>query len=132
MKKEIKDEYRRVQCNWCNSVFYEDYIVEEEDEKEACPLCGKNGYLMDIQPEDDKPYWETPYQWEKRTGKEWKHNWAVYCYTHDCSNAKDEWRVMSYRAALERYYCHFTNGIKLVVVATEAAPPDGWRPEEPE
>jgi rubrerythrin len=52
MRKEIKDEYRRVQCNWCSSVFYEDYIVKEEGEEDACPVCGEKEYLMDIQPEE--------------------------------------------------------------------------------
>lgn len=42
----------KVQCNWCESQFNERNIVVEDD-KEFCPICGKCGFLMDIESEED-------------------------------------------------------------------------------
>jgi uncharacterized paraquat-inducible protein A len=47
---------RRVQCNWCESVFYEDYVrVDEDEDEEQCPVCGEKGYLMDTPKQEEKP-----------------------------------------------------------------------------
>jgi hypothetical protein len=46
------DDYRRVKCDWCGSAFYEDYIRDNDGEKQ-CPVCGEKGYLTDI-PEEGK------------------------------------------------------------------------------
>ncbi len=37
----------KVKCNWCESIFNEDYITEK-DHEEVCPCCRKVGYLADI------------------------------------------------------------------------------------
>jgi rubrerythrin len=51
-RRESVDGDRRVKCNWCESVFYEDYVRVDKDE-EQCPVCGEKGYLMDM-PEQEK------------------------------------------------------------------------------
>ena len=42
----------RVRCNWCGNEFNEDEIILIDDidngEVEACPVCGRSGYLMDL------------------------------------------------------------------------------------
>jgi len=37
----------KVKCNWCESIFNEDYIIEK-DHEEMCPCCKKVGYLADV------------------------------------------------------------------------------------
>jgi hypothetical protein len=73
------------------------------------------------------PRWETPEQYEKRTGKKWLYDWAVYfktaiAYSHGLGDV--EWGVCRRKtASIDHDIC---------VVATEAGPPpDDWRPEEP-
>lgn len=39
---------RKVKCNYCSSVFYEDYIIAHENgEDEICPVCNHKGMLSD-------------------------------------------------------------------------------------
>jgi hypothetical protein len=72
--------------------------------------------------------WETPEQWEKRTGEPWPDNGAVY-FQYRYTNGKFcGWQAASYlHAQVEPLF----RTEKLIVVATEAGPPpDGWEPEE--
>ena len=46
------NEDLRVQCTWCSSVFYEEYIVVIDDE-EFCPICKHTGCLKDITDDED-------------------------------------------------------------------------------
>jgi RimJ/RimL family protein N-acetyltransferase len=68
------------------------------------------------------PRWETPEQWEKRTGEAWPDNGAVY---FKMSHLGDdvEWGVCRLVSARRDH--------DICAVATEAGPPpDGWKPEE--
>ena len=39
---------RKVKCNYCSSVFYEDYIIAHENgQDEICPVCNHKGMLSD-------------------------------------------------------------------------------------
>jgi hypothetical protein len=115
------DEVRRVQCNWCESVFDEEHI-KAADDVEYCPVCGETGYLMDVPEAESPPRWETPEQREKRTGKKWPDNWPVWALI-SLLHGELIWEVMSYDTA--------TSAAEYIVCATEAGPPpDGWRPEE--
>lgn len=53
-----KDGIRWVRCNWCESEFWEDNIInrysEDPEAEELCPVCGKGGYLMDIEAEEEE------------------------------------------------------------------------------
>jgi hypothetical protein len=67
------------------------------------------------------PRWETPDQWEKRTGKAWPEDWPVWDITDGMigisTMAEEEERK--------------TWGNHIYVIATEAGPPPkSWRPEE--
>jgi hypothetical protein len=53
-----KSSDRRIRCNWCMSEFDEDKIeLHDEDPHEepleTCPVCGKDGYLVDM-PDDQE------------------------------------------------------------------------------
>jgi hypothetical protein len=72
-----------------------------------------------------KPRWETPEQWEKRTGEKWPDNGAVYfksgrLYPHPLAT---NWGPCRYKTAKRDH--------NICVVATEAGPPPAkWEPEE--
>jgi hypothetical protein len=75
----------------------------------------------------------TPEQWEKRTGKAWPDDWAVYYrYSYDHKTYR-EWRVGSHKNIVDSRADFETHnaGTHQIVCATEAGPPpDGWMPEE--
>jgi hypothetical protein len=75
------------------------------------------------------PRWETTEQYEKRTGKAWPDDWAVYTLCENNINGNRWWFCESYHYASIR----MCTGSRLVAIicATEAGPPpDEWRPEE--
>jgi hypothetical protein len=73
------------------------------------------------------PAWETPEQYEKRTGEKWPDDWAVYSLNE--LNECNAWSVGVYKH--ERLYMKDHKTMKAIVCATEAGrPPDDWRPEE--
>jgi hypothetical protein len=128
----MKDKERRVRCNWCGSVFDERHI-KAIDDIEYCPVCGETGYLMDMPEAENGPRWETPEQYEKRTGEPWPDDWAVYALYED-NGGRLKWFAQS-RGFTEKQIKRNKSDsrIKMMVCATEAGPPpDDWRPEEPE
>jgi hypothetical protein len=72
------------------------------------------------------PCWRTPEQWEKRTGKKWPDNGAVY-YKNSIDGA---WYLMYFAKAKKRIGGRVWLLNKVIVCANEAGkPPDGWEPE---
>jgi hypothetical protein len=71
------------------------------------------------------PRWYTPEQWEKRTGKAWPEDWAVYARAKYVESGWSRWGTLPYsESKLTMYKTQ-------IVCATEAGPPpDDWRPEE--
>jgi hypothetical protein len=68
------------------------------------------------------PRWETPDQWEKRTGKAWPEDWAVWSITTD---GILEITTMGEEEVRKTWGNHF------YAIPTEAGPPpEDWRPEE--
>jgi hypothetical protein len=78
--------------------------------------------------------WETPEQYEKRTGKKYPDKGPVW-FRHTCKNYRRErdfiaWGLQLYKDARDEYDFHPPN-YKQIVIATEAGPPpDNWSPEE--
>jgi hypothetical protein len=69
--------------------------------------------------------WETPEQYEKRTGEAWPDDWAVYTRI---PIADIKAAIVSHARA--KVIQHDLPGV-IIVCATEAGPPpEGWRPEE--
>lgn len=44
------EQERRVRCNHCMSVMYEEYLIKADDAEsgERCPVCKKSDALMDV------------------------------------------------------------------------------------
>jgi hypothetical protein len=87
------------------------------------PLKKKIGLLAEVIAElKAGPRWETPEQYEKRTGEEWPLDWPIWYIT------KDE--ILGITTIGEEEV-RKPWGNNIYVIATEAGPPPfGWRPEE--
>lgn len=74
--------------------------------------------------------YETPEQYESRTGKEWPDSNAVY----GCAEySRSDFFVTSYGDFKKQYefYNKFSGALYFCVVATDAGcPPLGWRPDK--
>jgi hypothetical protein len=70
------------------------------------------------------PCWETPEQWEKRTGKKWPDNWPVF---FEYGENTHEWYV----DLLKRVKHERVIKIGRIYIFTEAGPPPAdWKLEE--
>jgi ParB family chromosome partitioning protein len=73
--------------------------------------------------------WETPEQWEKRTGDPWPDVGAVYAL-YEKNDGEREWYGQSWDFTKNQQKKKNSN-IMAVVIATEAGPPpDDWKPDE--
>jgi hypothetical protein len=125
---------RRVQCNWCESVFDEEHI-KAVDDIEYCPVCGETGYLMDAPEAEAPPRWYTPEQWENHTGKPWPNEWAVYYRKRYKPTIFEPetwtiWMVAKHKSIKTLKNRYAPQEVQVVCAAEAGAPPDGWRPEE--
>jgi hypothetical protein len=76
--------------------------------------------LLEEAIEELEPRWETPEQWEKRTGEKLDANAAVY---FEWDRTVSDWGVCRYQSAIRDH--------DICVVATEAGPPPpDWKPGE--
>jgi hypothetical protein len=75
----------------------------------------------------NKCCWETPEQYEERTGEKWPNNGAVYCRYNYPNTGWTAWEATSYEWAKSSLW------EKQIVIATESGPPpDDWKQEEME
>jgi hypothetical protein len=75
------------------------------------------------------PRWYTPEQWERRTGKPWPDNGAVYCKCrYDFAETWSDWRIKSLGDAI--WESSGFNKYQIVCATESGPPPDSWRPEE--
>jgi hypothetical protein len=75
------------------------------------------------------PRWETPEQWEKRTGEAWPDDGAVY-FTHNTLDGTNvSWAICTYEKY--KHYEKFNpgDGFRGVVTTEAGPPPYGWLPE---
>jgi len=109
---------RRCFCNNCKTEFR--FPAGAWDD-ENCPVCGNNApdyELIGI------PDYETPAQYEKRTGEAYPHNAPVWWKYAD-SNKK--WRTQSYSYAKRQ---STVNNILIIIADSPFPPPVDWKPEE--
>jgi len=106
----------RYWCPECKS----EYVVGEKPTPGYCTMVEDGGeecgeILVKL------PDFETPEQYEKRTGAEYGDDWLVW--VNDMPNDPQGWRVDYYKNALDdqRY--------QIVCVQSPEPPPDDWRPE---
>jgi hypothetical protein len=99
------------------------YIVCNQDE----PYADKVARLV----LGGKPRWETPEQWEKRTGEPWPDDWAVYVrLPNDAREKRRIYDCYAYKTAKELKSSH--PGTELACATEAGPPPNNWRPEEAE
>jgi hypothetical protein len=82
-------------------------------------------YINDAMAElKSSPRWETPEQWEKRTGDKYPDKAPVWCADNDVP--ADPWFLEYHENAVddERYY--------IICAVGGLVPPDSWRPEKTE
>jgi hypothetical protein len=119
----IETAYEYTQCAWCGTTFFKEHARLDGKEKK-CPVCGHCGFFANMPKEETEPRRETPEQYEKRAGKPWPENAAVY--TICVKNHREFWYPKSLELVKKAGV-----PLKNVIIATEAGPPpDGWRPEE--
>jgi hypothetical protein len=76
-----------------------------------------------------QPRWETPEQWEKRTGEKWLDSWAVYAL-YENKDGTSQWFWGGYKKELDRATRHNKNPLNIVCATEAGPPPDDWRLEE--
>jgi hypothetical protein len=72
-----------------------------------------------------RPRWETPEQWERRTGEKWPDDWATYVRLIFAKAGWDPYRYVTAKLL------QLSHPGTIIVIATESGPPpNNWRPEE--
>jgi hypothetical protein len=105
-------------CEKCQSVF-EPGVLKMIDGAYNCPMCKKAMKRI--------PYYETPQQYEKRAGKPYPDNGAIYylqeyeAHGLGYSETRFHWEISEFRKI------KFTTSI--VIAVPPVPPPDYWRPE---
>ncbi|MDR1278805.1 MAG: hypothetical protein LBK02_08640 [Treponema sp.] len=74
------------------------------------------------------PRWETPEQWEQRTGKAWPDSWAVYAM-YETNDGERQWYCEDYGYAQHKEHRRCTNPVAIICATEAGPPPDGWMPE---
>jgi hypothetical protein len=107
-------------CKNCGSTLIEGYDTRRSDNYEVyCPMCeDENGREVTMQPVSD---YETPQQYEKRTGKAWPDDGLVFILT---LIARDRlaWEHCTYEIAK-----YVWDPIPTVIADPPVPPPDDWR-----
>jgi len=86
---------------------------------ENCPIC----FTYPFRRIRDH---ETPEQYEKRTGKRWNGDGAVWCRV----SSKGAWFIESYNDAVANMFAHDFPEKQIVCAQSPNPPPDNWRPKE--
>jgi hypothetical protein len=93
-----------------------------------CPACGSVDLedLEDMAELKAPPRWETPEQWEQRTGEAWPDDWAVYVRgQYEDTQGWTKWVIVDFTRAKT-----FLMKIQIVCATEAGRPPDDWMPEE--
>jgi hypothetical protein len=96
-----------------------EYITRKDDDDRICDVYAEIKRAIEVL---ENPCWETPEQWEKRTGEPWPDEAAVYIRAADGSSS---WIVKQYLdVKIHNWLVPIT-----IICATEAGrPPDNWKP----
>jgi len=111
----------RFYCKSCKTEFnFKDSTMWEDDN---CPCCGNDDPSYELIPIPD---YETPEQYEKRTGKKWPEN-ALVWYRYKDQQDFEEWiwvlsrkLVADARNSREKLY--------ILCAQSPEPPPNDWRP----
>jgi hypothetical protein len=100
-------------CENCKSVF-EPGVLKMINGVYHCSMCKKQMKRI--------PYWETPQQYEQRTGEEFSNEGAVW-FRPKNGSADFVWGICRYITAKK------CGDRDIVVADPPVPPPDGWKPE---
>jgi hypothetical protein len=107
-------------CKSCKSVIYSDDWYPARNK--ACPLCGWNGTIRPI------PDYETPQQYEKRTGKPVSDDTAVF-YRLKYSEEFSVWKILPLWELKNHIACYSNLEYQILIADPPVPPHDNWRPE---
>jgi hypothetical protein len=93
--------------------------------KDVTKLTGSSDGSVDFR------VWKTPEEWEKKTGKPWPADWAVYYrFESEIKRGYPSWSCGSYHTVRYMVNQFSRIGLRQIVVATEAGrPPIDWKPD---
>lgn len=118
----------RYYCKHCESEFSLKWTPRYPDvwEHDECPICGRPETLQEISK------YETPEQYEKRTGNPVFSDTAVWFKIPENETFGD-WTLLNYDEALQ-YELEAEEADELpcayiVIASPPVSPPDDWRPE---
>jgi len=119
-------------CKNCNTEYK--FNGDPPNTNNWCPICyfEYKNYPTKIVMQK-LPDYETPEQYEKRTGKKW--NGAVFyrCINDDCEEVEfTEWEIGGYIDIDPNDYpfCVGCESILAVCAQSPEPPPDDWKPED--
>jgi hypothetical protein len=115
---------RRCFCNNCGTEFrFQDDIWNDDN----CPVCGNDEpdyELITI------PDYETPQQYEKRTGKKFPDSGAVWGYfEYKDKRLINKWKLSTLERVKHLYF-QYVEEHNTVIADPPFPPPDDWKPEE--
>jgi hypothetical protein len=124
MKKliELLELLRALSCYLTTKCEIERLVAKDKVEKVEKMVKDIDDAIAELK----SPRWYTPEQWEKRTGKAWSKDWAVYAL-YENKHGGHRWWYCGWGYEAIDY-----PGVKLltIICATEAGPPpDDWEPE---
>ena len=114
---------KRYYCKRCGSVFEPGVILNWNTScvDWVCPMCADNGTAIKI------PGYETPAQYEKRTGEVFPNNRLVWYRVRYGTRKWESWEAETYSYAKDAIL--FEMERQIVIADPSVPPPDNWRPE---
>jgi len=107
---------KKLYCEKCGAELYTGNNSELFEDDMTCPIYGYHHGSMKLIPD-----FETPEQYEKRTGKKW--NGAVWRkYKYITRGHSTKWIAQTYTGNLDNFY--------LLCANSPEPPPDDYVPEE--
>jgi phage FluMu protein Com len=119
-KNRMAAMVKKYSCKNCGSVFEPSLKAEFEHIKVRCPFCHYEAALVSI------PEFETPEQWEKRTGRNCPDRTPVYVHFRFKNGRSKEkvyyWGLYEWHQA-RRFVANI-----IICGAVAGPPPDEWEP----
>jgi len=112
-------------CQYCRAISDIGARDEQDYEIGHCGFCGDCGGLVHY------PEYETPAQYEKRTGNVFPDNGLVW-FRFRWENGRKhtyKWSVTSFKNAMG-YCCRPYCDLQIVIADPPISPSDDWKPEE--
>jgi len=119
-------------CKNCGTIYdlkKSAYGESYYDPDDMCPICGNTDPDYDLIPIPD---WETPEQYEKRTGKPYPDDGLVWWRHIVAAGPEPVWLVARLSEAVKEagIASGYSNvAVQIVIADPPIPPPDDWKPE---